>query len=357
MQLEQYFRFPKFYEKSVKESYSKNFDQALQYGKIEISFDQKFKFWHNQSSFLLSVQKLYQPQNLTNMFKSWDTFMSDFKTLLNSQNSKAAEYPSIKINFFAKVYLSKKFISNENEHFALKTINGIFRLLERLIDSNTDINEIEKILKKVLILPLLFLQTEKQNRADFHFILDEISRYDIVSKFQPDFTKYFKSKTPRGFEIAFIYLFEKIKRDIDAKNLPFNPVQVMESGRNWRLTDIGKLLFPPCCEDILKYFESFRNPATKNRKTLLSSLEGLRSKLLELIKVINPRPGDVQYRNIRHYYCFILTTSSILNTHPMLRSIEKLFRSLDDAIFLGQNPEPIIESFAKSKLLPLISEK
>jgi hypothetical protein len=352
IQLDQYFRSPKVYEKSIREKFSKNSDQALEYGKIEISFNQKFKFWHTQSSFLLTLQRLFRPQNLTNIFSSWDSFISDFKNLLNSQNAKAAEYPSIKINFFAKVYLTKKFISNENEYFALKTVNRIFRLLERLIDSNTDIKEVEKNLEKVLILPLFFLQAEEQNPAEISVALDEYSYCKLADKFQPDFSKYFKSETPRGFEIAFVNLFDKIKRDIKAENLVFDPVLVMEFGRDNLKSSIRESL-SSCHSEIVNHLESFRNAASQDRKVLHSSLQEFNTKLLEFVRREDVK-NDAQYRNIRCSCRYILTSSHVLDTHPMLKSLEKLFRSLDDAIYLDQNPEPIINDFVETQLRPLI---
>jgi hypothetical protein len=347
-QLILYFRYPEAFEQILKEKFPKNFDQAVKYGKIEIPFLLKFKFWLSQSSFLLSLKELFQPQSLTALFKSWNCFISVFKNLLNSHIARTAEYPPLKINFFAGVRVTKAFVGNENELFALKTINKTLRLLERLIDSDTDIKEVEKILEKVLILSLLFLQpAEEQNRADFFFNLYDGRYKELKAKLEPDFSKHFGSKTLWGFEMGSVKLFEKIKRQIKAESFPFDPVLVMELGQIDQKKSIRSILW-----DIMEDFKSFRDPNMQDREMLLSSLDGFRSKLLDLVGKTESDTG-AKYRNIRYFYRSIIESLSIENS----KLLQTFLRSLDDANFLGQDPKPIIENFIETEMRPRIPAK
>jgi hypothetical protein len=315
---------PEYFEKHIVGKFPKNSDQALEYGKIEIPYHVKCEFWKGQVQFLSSIPNLFEPHNLSSSFiKSWNNFILKFELLFINHYYADLSYPQLKINFFAGIQVSKKYISNENEQLVLKTINSLFRLIERSIESNANIKDIRNVLKKTLILPLLFSQTKfkKQSLVDFLFRIDDNSYYTTnayytkYNKSPLGFSKCFESKNCHEFEVNFAKVFEKVKRFSNAENLPFDPVLAIEFDRKQEISSINSHFDSPCLDELTQHIQLFRNPIGHGREKLLISLEGFRSKLLEYVTKIDPRIAK-KYRNVRFYCRWILTIRDILITIP-----------------------------------------
>jgi hypothetical protein len=177
------------------------------------------------------------------MIMALSSFIVEFLKLLDGQCAQTVAYSPLKINFFAGVHLKATIINNDNQFLVIETIKALFKLIERLIDSEPlgDKSKVKRVVEKILILPLLFCQTEfkGKNRLESYF-----SYFTDYSNFQrkkeADFDQFFLKKgsegkflekSPAEIESGFIKFYEKLKRRIDIENRLLDPVQVMALGR------------------------------------------------------------------------------------------------------------------------------
>jgi hypothetical protein len=323
---------------------------VVEYGKIEISYFLKFNFWSKKTAFFSMVENLCRTQNFPTMLGYWDSFVLNFKDLLNEQCELAEMHPNLKINVFAGINLSAKVIRNDNDRSVLNTINNLFRFLERLVDLHKPKVQIKEMLEKVLLFPLLFRRTEFKSQRLPVYPFETSKLYeDIYSKLREYFSKYFFSQKPTGFDLALFNVFRNVKKHINEKNLPLDPCQVMIIGREKQAKDL--FAFDNCVYTIFKELKYFQNPE-QNKSSLEEALDCIQYELKELVKDSQQFQGLV--------ISFNAVYDKNLSEHPNLLPLQmqpclrQLFLSLDEAYYRGEDLMQIINNFVDTQLKPHI---
>jgi hypothetical protein len=331
---------------------------ALEHAKIEVSCSVKYEFWHDKWDFIKAINQLFQPQNFPSWVNSWKHLVEECLKLIDLHMKKAQLYPDLKLNSFAGLYLKAKLTSGENELSAMKAFNSLFRLLEWLIDSQPiDEKILKEILERVLFRSFLFCKTEFKgmNRAASLFhdrkIYDKVVSHELAFSFK----NYFLSK-PEKYEFSFTGLFEEIKRTINDKNLPLDPVQLMVVGREIE-TDCISSFISSYCMGIFDELEPFRNPKEQSKTILLNCKSKVHEELLKVVKRIPSQITGISV-SFGARYQYALSGRQNFKSHPIEPSFKDLFDILDVAYKSGlYNLEPLIDNFVNAKLQPLIPKK
>jgi hypothetical protein len=321
---------------------------ALKYAQYEILYHLKHDFWFTNGEFLAIIQEIFQAHNYSKLLEAWNSLVTECKDLLERQHKLAEEYPKLKINVFSGLQLTAKFISSENELLVLKAFNSLFRLLERLVDSQGDLSVNKEILEKILLFPLLFCQsTDEEQTRDIPILQDCKMYSNLLYVLRGDFHNYFNSETRHKYVTTFPKLFEKVKSYISESYLPLDPAQAMILGRK-ETVDNMSFIIDVFCEFIFEHLKPFRNPKEQDRKFLLNLTELIHIKLLELVRGIVPKFTEIPIDfNFRYNNA---VARNPFKTHPMEPALQRLFRDLDQTYNCGLKLEPIAEKFVDIEL-------